>query len=62
MNVQSMRPSSKDESLSSSARSSVGMYVSTYGVDLSRCVGSLSLEGMDDGWTLGLWDEGRLGQ
>ena len=59
MNVQSMRPS-KDESLSSSARSSVGMYVyvSTYGVDLSRCVGSLSLGGMDDGWTLGLWDEG----
>ena len=54
MNVQSMGPSSKDESLSLSAGSSVG----TYGVDLSRCVESLSLGGMDDGWTLDLWDEG----
>ena len=29
-----------------------------YGVDLSRYIQSLPLDGMDDGRTLDLWDEG----
>ena len=52
MDIQSMGPSSKVESLSLSAGSSV------WRRSFSRCVGSLPLGGLDDGWALVLWDEG----